>query len=286
MGNLVSGWNPIIKAYDSSLEAALTVYTQNQNDRVLFMGDPGSGKSLMALSFDYNCAKLLSLFHYREWDRWENFFNLDENMACADRDKLIWIIKQDFDANTVILGDELQMMINSRDYKDMGNRIVNLFYQLIRPKRYIITGTIQEQFAQDKQSRRLYTKMHDMGHLHAYDKGVNFGRIQYIRMDPKNPSKTLFPYPRENGRIINMLSGVLPPKKLVDKYNKIREGSIKKVRDEKIDEFNRLNEIRRIKENRALGISSNDDGCPECSSSSYYCTKDGRKHCKKCGEVY
>jgi ribosomal protein S27AE len=286
VANLVSGYNPITKTYDASLEAAVTVFTQNQNDRSLFMGDPGSGKSIMALSYDYNCAKLLSLFHHKEWDKWENFFNLDDHMACADRDKLIHIIQQDFPANTILLADELQMMVNSRDYKDMGNRIVNLFYQLIRPKRYIITGTIQEQFAQDKQSRRLYSKMNDMGHLHAYNYGVNFGRTQYVRMDPKNPSKTLFPYPRENGKVINMLAGVLPPKKLVSKYEKIREDSIKKVRDEKIDEFNKLNEIKRIKEERVLNETLKQGGCPSCGSNAFYATKDGKRHCKKCSEVY
>lgn len=283
MGNLVSGWNPITQSYDASLEAALTVFLQNQNYRSLFMGDPGRGKSLMALFHIINSAKLLSLFHFKEWDRYETFFNMDEHMACADRDKLIKIIQKDFDANTCLFADELQMMVNSRDYKDMGNRIVNLFYQLIRPKRYVIIGTIQEQFAQDKQSRRLYSQMNDMGHLNAYEYGVNFGRTQYVRMDPKNPSKTLFPYPREKGKIINMLGGMMPPKKIVDKYEKIRAESIKKVRDEKIEEFEKLNEIKRIKEDKALGLEVRNDGCPSCHKNNYYTKKSGAKKCRTCG---
>lgn len=281
---VVSGYNERIGAWDASTEAAriVTDNLTDQNVRALFMGEPGAGKSVMCLLYDYNSACNISEINHKEPDRWHEYFNLDENVAVADRDKLIEIINKDFNKGSIIMADELQMMANSRDFKDLENRIVNMYYQLMRPNRMILSGTIQEQFAQDKQSRRLYTHFFDMGKLHAYEYGANFGKCKYPSIDPTNTNKTMYPFPRDNGRVINMLCGLLPPQELLKDYVKIRSEAMKKLRDEKTKELKELMELKQLKKDKMLNPASGN--CPICHTSNGYRKKNGIWHCRKCNE--
>lgn len=252
------GWNDEIGAYDLSLEAARIVHDQrNQNVKTLIMGATGRGKSYTALKYGHGSAMHLSYMDHKEPDRWEDYMNLDESMAVANREKLFKIMKRDMKPCEVIIADEIQMMANSRDFKESANRIVNMFFQLMRTNRNILIGTIQEQFVQDKQSRSLYTHYIDMGKLDAYDIGINFCKVFRSHLYPRTPWNPVhYVYPREGGMVVNLLATGMPPKKLVKKYDKIRDEQMKRLRDEKMAELEKEMEVKRLKDEKVLNIAS------------------------------
>lgn len=251
---IAKGWNEEIGAYDLSLEAARIVHDQrNQNVKTLIMGATGRGKSYTMLNYGYGSATHLSYMDHREPDRWEDYLNVDDNMAVANRDKLFSIMERDPKPCEVIMADEIQMMANSRDFKESANRIVNMFFQLMRTNRNILIGTIQEQFVQDKQSRSLYTHYIDMGKLDAFEIGINFCKVFRSHLYPRTPWNPVhYVYPREMGKVVNLLATGMPPKKLVVKYDRIRDAEMKRLRDEKMAELRKEVEVKRLKEERLL----------------------------------
>lgn len=251
------GWNEEIGAYDLSLEASRIVHDQrNQNVKTLIMGATGRGKSYTALGYAYGSSVHLSYMDYKEPDRWEDYLNIDENMAIANRDKLFKIMKRDMKPCEVIIADEIQMMANSRDFKESANRIVNMFFQLMRTNRNILIGTIQEQFVQDKQSRSLYTHYIDMGKLDAFEIGINFCKVFRSHLYPRTPWNPVhYVYPREAGKIVNLLSTGMPPQKIVKKYDKIRDAEMKRLRDEKMAELEKEMEVKRLKEEKIINVA-------------------------------
>lgn len=242
------GWNPAVGTWDASMDALKKIKMSDDNVREIVLGMPGDGKSLVAVNHDYNIACYESIWDHGEPDHWEEYFNLDENAAIADQDKLIMLINKNMPRGSIILADELHMMVNARDYRDMANRIVNMFFQLMRPSGYILTGTTLEQIFIDKQSRRLFNYVFDLGNSpKPYEYNANMGKCRLPSPDPLDPYKTFFPFPRANGKIVDMVVGLRPPASLEQKYKRIRAESMKAVADKKLEELTRIKDYKEQK---------------------------------------
>jgi hypothetical protein len=254
---MVSAWNSLAGCVDFALEDARIV-TQKKVDsaRDVWVGAPGTGKSIAALSQCYNVARNISrILHRGDPDHWQEYFPYWDTIICIDKDRMLKVVSADLAPHTVIMLDEIQKTGNSRDSLKDDNRLFVDLWQVGRPRRYVIVGTIQEIFAQDKQSRHLYTHFFETTPVNAFSLGMNFGKGKYGRLNAleMGSKQTFYVYSREHGKIWSMVATALPDKKLYDYYNKMRDEEMRKDADRQADERKHRKELQTIKDERALG---------------------------------
>lgn len=230
------GYQTDIKRYSLALEIArrLWIY-KRQYAKVLIMGGTGRGKSYTALVLAWRVALWLSWFKYKDYDHWQEFFDLQNNLVVADKEMMLEVKRKGLKKHSVFIFDEIQISHNSRQFREEANMELNEIFQFKRTKQCLIIGTIQEHIAQDRQARNLYDFFIDMDDLDAYEEGVNFCKVFRVRLRPRSPkSKSIHtPYPADHGTTWCMCAVPMPPPEISKLYEKLRAEADEKREQEK-----------------------------------------------------
>jgi hypothetical protein len=233
---LHSGYDSKKEVYCIALEIARKIYySKNQYVKILIMGATGRGKSYCALTLAWGIALCFSYFKYKNYEHWQEFLNLEENMAVASKKQMIKIKNEKLNPLSVIIFDEIQKGHNARDFREDSSRELLDLFQVKRTKRFVLIGTIQEHFAQDKQARNLYDYFIDMGSIDCFEHNVNFCKVFRGRLKPRQPSSksVQFHYPNDNRTRWAMCAVGHPPLPIAARYEELREKGLEDAEREK-----------------------------------------------------
>lgn len=247
------GYDEELRRFNLSLYAAQKVKGSSiENCKINVSGMTGTGKSVLSMSGAYCTAEEMSMMDHKGDPGYaEEYFPYWEAMGIILPEEHLRVIKMEGVQVKVL--EELQEGANSRDSYTMQNRLINTAFTLRRPSREVYWANLQFIKMQDSQSRMLYHIYVETLPMNAFQYGVNFCKIKigHLRALDRNDPIHYY-YPIVNGIQYPVAAVLLPPRKVLDFYDKKRAENLKILSDRKEDEMNRQREVDRIKQDAVL----------------------------------
>ena len=202
----------------------------NQDVRLLTVGGQGKGKSMFELYLAYEVACRMA---EKRGGEWNDYFSID-NVAIAKTQDVLELFGN-MKKHNIYIADDVGLAWGARDYAKKVNKFMNVIFQLMRTRRNFIQVSIISNFLLDKVPRSLMNKYIEMD-MSLFDYGLSFPKVFNVVQKPRKSTPFTI-YPRYGNIKVVRYEGHLPPKDLIEEYNKRREAVEKEVRDEKIGEL-------------------------------------------------
>lgn len=185
-------------------------------------GKKGTSKSWSSVSIGYLCGIKTAIEKDNDPTKWNDYFDIERNVAIMDADKMIDILTSNEKYQTII-SDDSGTIQGARKYKSDENQVLNDVFVVNRTNRCIYLSSAPETSHVDKQARNLPEHQIDfLRNPAAFSAG--FGVCKYFERhtDPKT-SESYFSYHFWKDMKVMRCVIQAPPKKLIDEYEKMRE---------------------------------------------------------------
>ncbi len=238
---------------------------QNRNVIGIFVGEPGSGKSLSAIRL----AQLVDPA-------------FDVSRVVFTVNDVLHLINANIPEGSAIIFDDAGLNINAREWQNAQSKLFGMLTQGFRYKQIILLLTVPDESFIEAQSRKL-TKI-------AFESTAVQGTMK-IKLTSKNsfdPYRPLHRYPtlhRGWDEIkIKRVKFQLPPKPLVSEYEKKKEGYMQATFEEFESKLN-----GRISEENEMIVRKNGKSaihleCVACGYGWDYTGKRMNANCPNCGK--
>lgn len=188
-------------------------------DAVVFLGGPrGSGKSTSAIWLAYQVARAMAEI---QRDEWQNHFGLD-NIATLDNLDTIFKTLATKEKYKVIIIDDASLALSNRNWQSKESRAWNALLTTSRTRRWCLILTSPLKSFIDKQTREMLDfSSYVFKSYHAG--GFNILKANSSEISMHNRNKEYFKRLAFGGVKEDMWVSFLPPKELIEEYNRRRE---------------------------------------------------------------
>jgi hypothetical protein len=133
----------------------------NQDISFLLQGEKGSGKSYSSLRIAYNTARKIAEIRDGTWKEWENYFDIEKNLAVINPEKASNLMKNVRKFNVAVF-DDIGVGWGSRRFMSKENQEKNQTFQVNRVNRTCQIMSMPHSFLIDKVPRMLCNYLGEM----------------------------------------------------------------------------------------------------------------------------
>lgn len=258
---------------------------KNIDKKIFVVGPAGSGKSMTGLKLAHSVARWISYYNHNEsFDHADKYFKFDsDHIAVIDTGDLIHVMTTPLERNSVKVIDDCGASVGFTNRRSMSKENLDIvsIYGTNRTRNGVTIICIQDTDFGDVRLRKLANEIIDLNDYYQVGP-FRVAKLSKIKMDKraKNGIRPCRFMTYEHGVWVTQegIACTLPPAKLKDEYDKLREVKESANAEMINKKYNQLS-------GKIESVNKNDKfKCPSCKSAdTRYSKKTMSCYCRRCG---